>query len=73
MGNEPTSDYAEWITGTDKAPKLMRLQGQQVANAGAKKANFAAKLAGKPVPAATPLDNNDELAALRAEVARLKQ
>ena len=71
---EPSSNYEEWATGVDKPVKLMRLSATVAAETGVKKANFAAKLAGKPTPAATASSSgsSDETAALRAEIERLK-
>jgi hypothetical protein len=52
----------------------MRLSATAAAETGVKKANFAAKLAGKPTPAATASSSgsSDEAAALKAEIERLK-
>lgn len=75
QSTEPSSDYDEWASGIDKTAKLQRLTPQVSTGVCSKKANFAAKLAGKQVAAAvaTPAEiNNDELIALRAEVERLK-
>jgi hypothetical protein len=75
QSTEPSSDYDEWASGIDKTAKLQRLTPQVSTGVCPKKANFAAKLAGKQVAAAvaTPAEiNNDELIALRAEVERLK-
>jgi glutathione S-transferase len=75
QSTEPSSDYDEWASGIDKPAKLQGLTPQVSTGVCPKKANFAAKLAGKQVAAAvaTPAEiNNDELIALRAEVERLK-